>query len=165
VQVGIFRALGAIFRCGVIVVSLVIPMTGRATDKVDRSPDSNSPLPRCGPPMDGQVSCKFGVIYECRLIDPNSMERRTGWRWTADLLRGCPREVPVAADQPIALPPVVTYVPETGVSEFGDGPCQRPVQNGAGKSAKNDGTASVGMMRVRPGRNVPRDGTDAAGCR
>lgn len=131
-----------------LVVALVLPPAGRAADQADKSTDGNSPMPRCGPPTDGQVYCKFGVIYECQLIDPNSMERRTGWRWKADILRSCPREKPAAVDQWGGVAPIVTYLPS-----YIDRPCTRP---SLGSEDKIDGTSSVGTMRVHP---------DAVGCR
>src|SRR5947209_6765791 len=61
------------------------------------SPDVNAGLPQCGPAMDGQAMCRFGVIYECQFSNPNSMERRNGWRWKSDVLRTCER-APAPAD-------------------------------------------------------------------
>src|ERR1700693_2491477 len=95
----------ALFRLLLLAISF-LPVAGQAQHVL--SPNENSPMPRCGPPMDGQVYCKFGIIYECELIGPNSLERRTGWRWKADLLRAC--EVPEPAktdDQPYPLSPEV----------------------------------------------------------
>ena len=90
-----------------LVTALVLPRAARA----DEPPEANGAMPRCGPLMDGQVYCKFGVIYECQLIDPNSLERRTGWRWKADILRSCARESPATMDQKAGMPPIVPYVP------------------------------------------------------
>jgi len=148
----IFRARARAGQCGLtvllLVAALVLPPAGRAADQADKSTDGNSPMPRCGPPMDGQVYCKFGVIYECQLIDPNSMERRTGWRWKADILRSCPRERAASLDQWGAVPPIITYVPS-----YTDRPCRRPR---GGQESKIDSSSSVGTMRVHP---------DADGCR
>jgi hypothetical protein len=150
VQVGLFQTRAGFGRSGLtvllLVVALVLPLAGRAAEEADSSTDANSPIPRCGPLMDGQVYCKFGVVYECQLIDPNSLERRTGWRWKPDILRGCPREKPATMD--LAAPPIVTYVPS-----YSDRPCPRP---GASPAAKTDNGSSVGTMRVHP---------DGDGCR
>jgi hypothetical protein len=155
VQTGIFPARAGAGRSGLtgllLVVALFLPLAGRAADEADSSPETNSPMPRCGPLMDGQVYCKFGVIYECQLIDPNSMERRTGWRWKADILRSCPREKPATTDQPGITLPNVTYDPS-----YTDRPCSRPSQNSAGPTGRTDNAPMVGTMRVHP---------DATGCR
>jgi hypothetical protein len=155
VQIGIFHARAGVGRSSLTMLllgaALVLPLAGRAADEADTSSDGDSPMPRCGPLMDGQVYCKYGVIYECQLIDPNSMERRTGWRWKADILRSCPREKPATMDQRGITPPIVTYVPS-----YTDRPCPRSAQNGAGPATKADSAPSVGTMRVHP---------DAAGCR
>jgi hypothetical protein len=132
-----------------LVLALVLPLTGHAADQQDNASDGNSSMPRCGPLMDGQVYCKFGVIYECQLIDPNSLERRSGWRWKADILRDCPQERPATMD--FAAPPIVTYAPT-----FDARPCPRPLRNGGGPVARTDAAPSVGTMRIHP---------DADGCR
>jgi hypothetical protein len=170
----------SLFRSGLMAVLLVLPVAGRAANEADRSTTGNSSMPRCGPPMDGQVYCKFGIIYECQLISPNSMERRTGWRWTADLLRGCARDSPVTQDQPIALPQGEVYAPDSAddpCSMPGSMPGPRPVQNGARPTTRTNGAASAGTMLVRPdgfvrpdGRaradgHMRPDGSGAAGCR
>jgi hypothetical protein len=95
----------------VFVTFLVLPIVGQATDSFDAPPEMNGKLPNCNPQMDGQVLCKFGTIYECELIGPNSMERRSGWRWRADVLRGCAEPSPATIDQQNSLPPDITYLP------------------------------------------------------
>ncbi len=79
------------------------------------SPNANAPMPRCGPALDGQTMCRFGVIYECEYISPDSMDRRTGWRWKSDILLGCDAD-PAPADLPGGnqggLPPGFTYAPQ-----------------------------------------------------
>jgi hypothetical protein len=153
VQVGLFRACAGFGRSGLtvllLVVALVHPMTGHAAEEADSSTENNSPVPRCGPLMDGQVYCKFGVVYECQLIDPNSLERRSGWRWKADILRACPREKPATTD--LAVPPIVTYSPS-----YDGRPCPRQSQNRTGPATRTDGASSVGTMHVHP---------DPDGCR
>jgi hypothetical protein len=143
-----FRARAGVGRTRLtvllLVVTLVLPRAGRAADEADNPSDGNSPMPRCGPAMDGQVYCKFGVVHECQLIGPNSMERRTGWRWKADILRGCQQDKPATVDHWGAVPPIVTYVPS-----YSDRPCPGP-------GARSDDTPAVGIMRVHP---------DTPGCR
>lgn len=93
---------------------LLAPVPVLAQDLSPLSPNVNAPLPQCGPNMDGQVMCRFGVIYECEFIGPATLERRTGWRWKSDLLRSCdPPRPPV--HQPYGqegLPPGFTYAPQ-----------------------------------------------------
>lgn len=92
-------------------VLLVAPTSGFAQGS------TNAPMPRCGPDLDGQTICRFGVVYECGFIDPDSMERSTGWRWRRDVLRGCDAD-PAAADLPNGnqggVPPGFTYAPQVG---------------------------------------------------
>ena len=100
----------------------------------ETSPDLNSAMPRCGPPMDGQVFCKFGTIYECQFVDPNSHERRTGWRWKSDILRTCMEPRQENADRRHELPPGFTYAPQyngnTGFQPGLDVPPSRPGRSG-----------------------------------
>jgi hypothetical protein len=93
-----------------LLAALSFPVAGYAEDAF--SPNDNSTMPRCGPQMDGQVYCKFGILYECELIGPNSMERRTGWRWKADLLRACSTRSPAKVGHQSVLPPEITYAPD-----------------------------------------------------
>jgi hypothetical protein len=87
-----------------LLVMLLLPVAGQAQD-VPRTNGRNA-LPHCGPQMDGQVFCRFGTLYECQLISPNAMERRTGWRWKADILRACGEPSPAKIDErPYLLPP------------------------------------------------------------
>jgi hypothetical protein len=90
-----------------------------AQDLSPLSPSANAQLPRCGPEMDGQTMCRFGVIYECEFTNPASLERRTGWRWKPDLLRGCdvaraPLHPPYYGQE--GLPPGFTYAPQVNES-------------------------------------------------
>ncbi|HBK06735.1 MAG TPA: hypothetical protein DDZ81_12835 [Acetobacteraceae bacterium] len=96
---------------------LLTPVSGFAQTLSPLSPNANAPMPRCGPDLDGQTMCRFGVIYECVFISPNSMERRTGWRWKSDVLRACdpaaaPADLPSGGDG--GVPPGFTYAPQTG---------------------------------------------------
>ena len=101
--------------CGTVLMS-----TG-ARAQQETSPDLNSAMPRCGPPMDGQVFCKFGTIYECQLVDSNSLERRSGWRWKADILRTCLEPRRDMADRRHELPPGFTYAPQYTPQYNGNG--------------------------------------------
>jgi hypothetical protein len=74
--------------------------------------EDNSAMPRCGPPTDGQILCKFGSVYECQYINPNSMERRTGWRWKSDSLQSCDEARPATAEPPQGLPQGFVYAPQ-----------------------------------------------------
>jgi hypothetical protein len=94
---------------------LLAPNAAYAQNLSPLSPNANAPSPRCGPDMDGQVMCHFGVIYECEYIDPNSLEAHTGWRWHEDILRGCDTAPPPAdlpANNPPAQFPGLTYAPQ-----------------------------------------------------
>jgi hypothetical protein len=75
-------------------------------------PDPNTPMPPCGPKMDGQVMCKFGTLYECQYISPNSMERRTGWRWKGDIMRACATRDETVQQPSYSLPNGFTYAPQ-----------------------------------------------------
>lgn len=68
---------------------LPLPALALAQDFSPLSPNVNARLPPCGAAMDGQVMCRFGVVYECEFVSADGTEHRTGWRWTSDLLRGC----------------------------------------------------------------------------
>jgi hypothetical protein len=94
--------------------ALLLPATVHPQDRAETSPDLNSAMPRCGPQLDGEVFCKFGTIYECELVSPMSLERRTGWRWKADLLRTCvePSSAAIQDRTGTALPPDFTYSPQ-----------------------------------------------------
>ena len=96
-------------------------------------------MPRCSPQMDGQEYCKFGMIYECQLIGPNSMERRTGWRWKVDILRACAESSPAIVDQQSGPPPNVTFEPE-----------QNSVPDAEGRQGGSDAPVSRGTMS-KPG--------------
>jgi hypothetical protein len=117
------------------------PVAGQAED-VSR-PDENSTMPRCGPEMDGQVYCKFGALYECQLVGPNSMERRTGWRWKADILRACAAPSPAKTDNQIDSPEVPCSSEQTEHAHDRRG--------GAGASTGADGGPREGTMYIRPG--------------
>jgi hypothetical protein len=128
----------------------VQPVAAQGANIVDPSPDANSAMPRCGPPMDGQVFCRSGIIYECQFVDPNSMERRTGWRWKADILRGCAEPEPgpdrATAEGQGGVSPAIIYAPAPT-----NGPTGQHGQPGAGAAAGTPGTAPGGTMRIRPG--------------
>jgi hypothetical protein len=79
-----------------LLAAVAIPITGRAEDLP--SQNANAAMPHCGPQLDGQVYCKFGVVYECQLSPQNSLDRRTGWRWKADILRTCAESAPANMD-------------------------------------------------------------------
>jgi hypothetical protein len=95
---------------------LLAPLPGFGQELSPLSPNANSPMPACGPAMDGQAMCRFGRVYECEFVGPGSMERRTGWRWKSDLLRDCgpapaPAELP--GDRRAREPADLTYAPQT----------------------------------------------------
>jgi hypothetical protein len=128
-----------------LLIPLLLPAIGSAEDVSDRSRDVNAAMPRCGPETDGQVYCKFGVIYECQLN--GIMERHSGWRWKADILSACSAPSPAVADQP---KPAFTYAPERtyqpGDYDRPDVPCSsRPAARAA-----PDGTMPNRTMYVRP---------------
>lgn len=119
-----------------VLVSLCLPVAGQAEDIAQSSPEANAPMPRCGPPTEGQVYCKFGLVYECQLISPNSTDRRTGWLWKSDLLRGCAESSPAHVEHSNELPPNFTYAPQQsnqsdsqtspGAADGSSGPDWRP---------------------------------------
>jgi hypothetical protein len=125
----------------------LLPIAGQAEDVSD--PNKNSAMPRCGPQMDGQVYCKFGIIYECQLIGSNSMERRTGWRWKSDLLRTCAQPSPAKTDDQIDLPPEVTYAPEQT-----DRPGSQGGRGSAGASSGIGGRPQGGTIYIHPGGSL-----------
>ena len=98
---------------------LLLPLPALAQPLSPLSPEANARMPTCGPALDGQVMCRFGLVYECQYNSPASMERRTGWRWQSDLLRGCDT-APAPADLPeygrTALPPGFAYAPQLGAT-------------------------------------------------
>jgi hypothetical protein len=79
-----------------LLVTVVVPIKGRTEDL--SSQNLNAAMPHCGPQSDGHVYCKFGALYECQLIGQNSLDRRTGWRWKADILRTCAEPGPINTD-------------------------------------------------------------------
>src|ERR1700691_144171 len=70
------RAMRRVLIRVLLVTTPLLPMAGHAEDVSSQT--VNDQMPQCGPQMDGQVYCRFGVLYECQLIGANSMERRTG---------------------------------------------------------------------------------------
>lgn len=100
-------------------VLLLVPVAALGQDLSPLSPNANSVMPQCGPAMDGLAICRFGVIYECEFTSPNGLERRTGWRWTMDVMRSCDT-TPAEADLPDygqrGQPRDLTYAPEYGSS-------------------------------------------------
>jgi hypothetical protein len=140
----------SVLICLPLLAGQLLPVAAQAADISELSPDANTAMPRCGPPMDGQVFCKFGIIYECQFVDPNSMERRTGWRWKADVLRGCaepnPGADPGGSDGQGGASPDIIYAPGQTNS-----PTAPHGQAGPGASAGTSGTAPGGTMHIRPG--------------
>lgn len=131
-----------------LLVAQVHPVAAQGADVSGQSADANGAMPRCGPPMDGQVFCRSGIIYECQFVDPNSMERRTGWRWKADILRGCAQPEPdrATAEGQGGVSPVIIYSPDQT-----NGPTGQNGQPGAGAATGPRGTAPGGTMHIRPG--------------
>jgi hypothetical protein len=83
-----------------------LPVSGRTEELFTQS--ANASMPRCGPQADGQIYCEFGVLYECQLAGQNSLDRRTGWRWKADILRTCAEPAPTyTANRHYTLSPEV----------------------------------------------------------
>lgn len=122
--------------------ALLLPSFGYAQGDADLSPAANIVMPRCGPSMDGQVFCKFGTVYECQLFSPNSLERHTGWRWTADILRSCGSQATSGANQ--RDDDVIFDAPEPG-SQPGAGQRARPAAP-PGWGQRGPG----GTMYIRP---------------
>jgi hypothetical protein len=120
-----FAAIQGTLQTFAFLIALVLPASGQAAERSEASPNTNGTLPPCGPQMDGQLFCKFGTIYECELVGPNSLERRTGWRWKADVLRGCAESIPATVDPQNGLPDIVDAPPQT------DLPAARGGQGGA----------------------------------
>jgi hypothetical protein len=124
-----------------LLATVVVPITGRTEDL--SSQNLNAAMPHCGPQSDGQVYCKFGVLYECQLTAQNSPDRRTGWRWKADILRTC--EDPVAPntdDRRYSLSPEVMYGPHC--PDHDD-------QQGDRGNAGGAGEGDIAGMYIRPG--------------
>jgi hypothetical protein len=129
----------------------LMPMAGQAQDH--SSPDANETMPHCGPPMDGQVYCKFGNLYECQFIDPNSMERRTGWRWNADILRAYGEPRPAETDEKRYL-----VAPEVGCNSEPTGHRYRHHGgDGASASVEAGRRPTVGTIYIRPGGCLSSD--------
>lgn len=137
-------ALRRALICLILLVTFLLPVAGRAEDVSD--PTVNDRGPRCGPAMDGRVYCKFGIVYECQLIGPNSLERRTGWRWKADLLRTCAEPSPVETGDRNDLPPEMAPCPL-------DRPHHRDAQggrSGAGDPPASGRNQQNGVMHITP---------------
>jgi hypothetical protein len=121
------------------------PTAGHAEDGSD--PNLNDTMPRCGPPMEGQVYCKFGTLYECQFFDPNSMERRTGWRWKADLLRACAEPDPAPTyDVPYWVSPEADDCDSERSSHFE----AHGGRGGAGAPTGARGRQQEGTMHIHP---------------
>jgi hypothetical protein len=118
---------------------LLAPVPGFAQNPSPLSPNANSRMPQCGSAMDGQTMCRFGVIYECEFVSPNSMERRTGWRWKSDVLRGCDTP-PTPADLPGngqgGAPPGFIYAPQTNDYGGQSGQSGTQINPGSGRSGQ-----------------------------
>ena len=99
-------------RMKIVLAALVVAPTALAEEP--------SLPPRCGPELDGQVVCRFNTIYECQYVSPQSLERRTGWRWVANLLQACDRPLAAEGSQgaPSQLPPGFSYAPQIGNSNL-----------------------------------------------
>jgi hypothetical protein len=120
----------------------------------------NSTMPRCGPPMDGQVFCNSGMLYECEFISPNSMERRTGWRWKSDILRSCPEPDHVrTAERPFVLPqgcgapqggPSGAGASQTDAGASTAAGTRTGTRAGTGVGTGTGGQTQVQTMHVRP---------------
>jgi hypothetical protein len=120
----------------------LLPVVGQAQDVSN----DNDTMPHCGPQIDGQLYCKFGILYECQLVSPNAMERRTGWRWKADILRACAEPRPAKIDEGHYLLP-----PEGSCGrERADYPDARGGRGRAGASADAGGRSEKGTMYIRP---------------
>jgi hypothetical protein len=148
----------AALRVGSVVGRVVAGLLLAATPVLGHAQDvpgahENDTMPRCGPAMDGQVFCKSGTLYECQFVDPNSMERRTGWRWKADILRACGEPEPAEREyRPFVPPPQVLYPPERAEhsrSQARSGNEAPPAQAG--------GVGQGGTMYVRPRGYVAPD--------
>jgi hypothetical protein len=125
-----------------LLVTAVVPIPGRTQDL--SSQNLNAAMPRCGPQSDGQVYCRFGVLYECQLIGQNSLDRRTGWRWKADILRTCEEPGPTDTDnRRYSLSPEVVCG------------SQRPDQGDRGDAGEAGEERDDGTMYIRPG-NCPQ---------
>ena len=140
------RVLQRVLTRLLLLATVVVPITGRTEDL--SSQNVNAAMPHCGPQSDGQVSCKFGVLYECQLTGPNSLDRRTGWRWKADILRTCEEPGPINTDsRRYSLSPEVMCGPQR--PDHDDQQGDRGDAEGAGEG-RHDGT-----MYIRPG-DCPR---------
>lgn len=120
---------------------LLAPIPGFAQSLSPLSPNANSRMPQCGPAMDGQVMCRFGAVYECAFVSPNSMERRTGWRWKSDVLRACdpaPAPADLPSDRPGREPPDLTYAPQTNDYGSGAGQSGMPAKSDFGRARQHD---------------------------
>lgn len=124
-----------------LIALLLAPAPGFAQGLSPLSPNANSSLSQCGPAMDGQVMCRFGALYECAFISPNTMERRTGWRWKMDLLRTCDT-APTPASLPNgdhgSLPPGFTYAPQTNDYGASSGQSRLQTTPSSGRSGRHD---------------------------
>ena len=129
-------------KCFLLLTILILSVSGQAEDRPSSAPDANAAMPHCRPEIDGQVYCKFGVVYECQLS--GSMERRSGWRWKADILRACSAPNPATVSRQSALP-YDGYAPEQS---------DRPAVHGRPSvPCGSDGIASLmpdGTMHVHP---------------
>lgn len=94
-----------------LLAALGLPTLGRTEELFTEN--ASAAMPHCGPQSDGQIFCKFGVLYECQLTGQNSLDRRTGWRWKADILRTCAEPAPTyTVNRHYSLSPEVMCGPQ-----------------------------------------------------
>jgi hypothetical protein len=123
---------------------ILLPIASQAQEPAEPPAHIDRTMPRCGPQMDGQVFCQFGTVYECEFVSPNSMERRTGWRWKPDILRDCTEQPPATIDQHDDLPPETTNgLDQTDRGRSADPGCS---SSSNGSSAETQGRT----MYIRP---------------
>lgn len=119
-----------------------LPISGRTEELFTRN--ANAAMPHCGPQSDGQIYCKFGVLYECQLTGQNSLDRRTGWRWKADILRTCAESAPAyTVNRHYSLSPEVMCGPQR--SDYDDRQNDQGDAGGAGEGRHER------EMYIRPG--------------
>ena len=113
----------------VLLFTLLVTSASALAQTEARAP--NGPMPQCGPALDGQTMCRFGVVYDCEYVSPDSTERHTGWRWKSDLLLSCesdPAPADLSGGDQSGLPPGFTYAPQGGGPQMSPG--QRPYGRG-----------------------------------
>lgn len=139
------RSTGSAAAVSLLVLELILPSAGRAADA--------GRMPLCGPEAQGQVYCSAGTVYECRAIDPNSLERGAGWHWKMDILRSCGDPLPAVIEPRDGSTPDITYAPEIGGS---DGQNRSGSQAGPGRRNGPQGSSEPGGQTGRQGSPEPR---------